>query len=279
MSEISMTQLMPLIQMAYAEDLGDAGDVTTWATIPENSQSTAVVNSRNNGVISGVEIAVACFKHIDSTLEVTAHKIDGARVAPGDAIITINGKSRSILTAERVALNFMGRMSGISKLTAEYADIIAHTKARICCTRKTTPGLRRVEKFAVRCGGGVNHRFGLYDAILIKDNHIEACGSIGGAIDQARSKAGHMVKIEVELDHLSDLDEALAHNPDVIMLDNMSPEKLAQGVEKISGRAVVEASGGVSLDTVKAIAESGVDLISVGALTHSAPNFDVGLDF
>ena len=191
----------------------------------------------------------------------------------------IEGKSRSILTAERVALNFAGRLSGIASLTAKYVAETAGSAANICCTRKTTPGLRKLEKYAVKMGGGMNHRFGLYDAVMIKDNHIAACGSIGTAIDRAREYAGHMVKIEVEIDRLQDLQEALAHKPDVIMLDNMSPDELKEGVGIIDGAAVVEASGSVSLERVAEIASTGVNLISVGKLTHSAPNFDLGLDF
>ncbi len=279
MSDLNINQILPLVQMAYAEDLGDAGDVTTWATIPEDATSEASLNSRQDGIVVGVEIAQACFHHIDPDLDIILCKRDGDPVVKGETIMTLSGRSRSILTGERVALNFMGRLSGIATLTSQYATAVSHTKARICCTRKTTPGLRKLEKFAVRCGGGVNHRFGLYDAVLIKDNHIEACGTIGGAIDRAKEKAGHMVKIEVELDHLSDIQEALNHKPDVIMLDNMNPLQLAEGVAMIDGRAVVEASGSVSLDTVKDIAEAGVNLISIGRLTHSVENFDVGLDF
>ena len=274
-----MAKILPLIRVAYAEDLGDAGDVTTIATIPETARSSAHVRAREGGTVSGVPVALACLRYIDADLSVVSHVVDGRRVEAGDAMITISGRSRSILAAERVMLNFLGRLCGVATLTAAYAQAIRGTRARICCTRKTTPGLRALEKYAVRCGGGANHRFGLYDAVLIKDNHIAACGGLGEALDAARKHAGHMLKIEVELDRLEDIPLALAHKPDVIMLDNMTPAQLAEGVSLIDGRALVEASGSVSLDTVRAVADAGVDLVSIGRLTHSAPNFDLGLDF
>ena len=279
MYELTDIRTRDLIEQAYREDLGDAGDITTLATIPADAVVTARLNAREDGVACGIDLAEHCFAFVDDSLEITCLKADGDRIRPGDCLMEIRGLARSILTAERVALNFAGRLSGIATLTAAYVAAVSHTGARICCTRKTTPGLRALEKFAVRCGGGMNHRFGLYDAVLIKDNHIAACGGIGPAIDRAREKVGHMVKIEVEIDRLQDLDEALAHQPDIIMLDNMDNGELRQGVAKIDGRAKVEASGSVALDRVASIAETGVDLISVGRLTHSAPNFDLGLDF
>ncbi|RED53669.1 nicotinate-nucleotide pyrophosphorylase [carboxylating] [Aestuariispira insulae] len=279
MYEMNEILARDLIERAYREDLGDAGDITTLATIPADAVVTARLNARAEGVACGVALAADCFAFVDRGLDIALFKKDGDRIAPKDCLMEIRGSARSILTAERVALNFSGRLSGIATLTADYVAQVAHTTAKICCTRKTTPGLRALEKFAVKCGGGMNHRFGLYDAVMIKDNHIAACGGIGAAIDRAREQIGHMVKIEVEIDRLADLEEALAHHPDIIMLDNMGNDDLREGIAIIAGRAKVEASGSVSLDRVASIAETGVDLISVGRLTHSAPNFDLGLDF
>lgn len=279
MSELPMAKVLPLIRAAYAEDLGDAGDITTMSTIPEGTQATAHLRAREDGMVAGVPVALACLREVDSDLRVMLHAVDGDPIKAGESLLTVSGDARSILIAERVMLNFLGHLCGIATLTATYTEAVKGTRAKICCTRKTTPGLRVLEKYAVRCGGGANHRFGLYDAVLIKDNHIAACGGIGQALDAAREAVGHMVKIEVELDRLEDIPEALAHQPDVIMLDNMMPEELAEGVAQIDGRALVEASGSVSLETVRTIAEAGVDMISIGRLTHSAPNFDLGLDF
>jgi nicotinate-nucleotide pyrophosphorylase (carboxylating) len=216
---------------------------------------------------------------MDPSIMFTRAKADGDRIASGDVVASISGNARAILTGERVALNYLGRMSGIATLTRHYADAIAGTKAAIVDTRKTTPGLRAFEKYAVRCGGGQNHRTGLFDAILIKDNHIVAAGGVEAALTRARAHAGHMVKIEIEVDTLQQLDRVLEHKVDVILLDNMPPETLREAVARVAGRALTEASGGVNLDTVRGIAEAGVDLISVGALTHSAPVLDLGLDF
>lgn len=279
MSELPMAKVLPLIRAAYAEDLGDAGDITTTSTIPDDVQATAHLRSRADGIVAGVPVALACLREIDADLRVVLHAVDGDPIRAGESLLTVSGDARSILVAERVMLNFLGHLCGIATLTASYVEAVKGTRAKICCTRKTTPGLRVLEKYAVRCGGGANHRFGLYDAVLIKDNHIAACGGIGKALDAARGAVGHMVKIEVELDRLEDIPEALKHRPDVIMLDNMTPDELAAGVAKIDGRALVEASGSVSMDSVRAIAEAGVDMISIGRLTHSAPNFDLGLDF
>ena len=264
---------------ALAEDLGLAGDITTDATVPASTMAQAVFAARKPGVISGLAVAAATFAALDARVVFEPVAQDGDRVSPGDVVARVHGPARGILTGERVALNFMGRMCGIATLTRRYVDAIAGTKAVIVDTRKTTPGLRAFEKYAVRCGGGMNHRVGLFDAILIKDNHIVAAGGLAAAIAGARARAGHLVKIEVEVDTLAQLDEVMAHKVDVVLLDNMTPAQLATAVKRVGGAMLTEASGGVSLDTVRAIAEAGVDLISIGALTHSAPVLDLGLDF
>jgi nicotinate-nucleotide pyrophosphorylase (carboxylating) len=264
---------------ALAEDLGLGGDITTLATIPAGTRSSAVIAARKPGTIAGIQLAEAAFKTLDPFAEFETVVPDGGKVDAGGIIARIAGDARALLTGERTALNFLGHLSGIATLTARYVDAVAGTKARIIDTRKTTPGLRAFEKFAVRCGGGVNHRFGLFDAILIKDNHIIAAGGIGPALEAARAHAGHMVKVEIEVTNLDEVDEALQFSPDALLLDNMSPELLKAAVAEIAGRAVTEASGGVNIETVRAVAQSGVDLISVGALTHSAPVLDIGLDF
>jgi nicotinate-nucleotide pyrophosphorylase (carboxylating) len=264
---------------ALAEDLGLVGDVTTNATIPPDAQSTALLKARAPGAVSGIALARAAFHALDPALAFTVTKADGGIVATGDTIAEISGSARAILSAERVALNFMGRMSGIATLTARYVAAVAGTRAAIVDTRKTTPGLRAFEKYAVRCGGGRNHRIGLFDAVLIKDNHIIAAGGLERAIKAARDHAGHILKIEVEVDTLEQLERVLQHRVDAVLLDNMSPETLKKAVTMVAGRSLTEASGGVNLDSVRDIAETGVDLISVGALTHSAPVLDLGLDF
>ncbi len=264
---------------ALAEDLGLAGDITTDATVPAAARAEAVLAARRAGVVSGTALARAAFHALDPELRFEVEIADGGAVAPGAAIARIAGPARAILTAERVALNFMGRMSGIATLTRRYVDAVAGTAAAIVDTRKTTPGLRAFEKYAVRCGGGGNHRAGLFDAILIKDNHIVAAGSLEKAITAARRTAGHLVKVEVEVDTLDQLALALRHPIDAVLLDNMTPDDLRRAVAMAAGRVLTEASGGVTLDTVRRIAETGVDLISVGALTHSAPVLDLGLDF
>ncbi len=267
------------VTAALAEDLGTVGDITTTATVPESAKSKANIVARHDGVISGLDVAAAAFHAVDASLTFTALTADGNHVKSGAAIASIQGKSRGILTGERVALNFLGRMSGIATLTARYVAETDGCRAQIIDTRKTTPGLRAFEKYAVRCGGGANHRVGLYDAILIKDNHIAAAGGLAQALNAARKVAGHMTKVEVEVDTLAQLDDVLALGADAVLLDNMSPTDLAKAVATVDGRIITEASGGVSLDTVAAIAKTGVDLISVGALTHSAPVLDLGLDF
>jgi nicotinate-nucleotide pyrophosphorylase (carboxylating) len=264
---------------ALAEDLGLAGDITTNATIPAAARARAVFAARKPGVISGLAVAAHTFAALDPGIRFESLVADSAAVATGTAVARVSGSARAILTGERVALNFMGRMSGIATLTRLYVDAVKGTRAAIVDTRKTTPGLRAFEKYAVRCGGGFNHRVGLFDAILIKDNHIVAAGGIGQAITAARAHAGHLVKIEVEVDTLAQLDEVLAHKVDVVLLDNMTTAQLREAVTRVGGRMLTEASGGVTLDTVRSIAETGVDLISVGALTHSAPVLDLGLDF
>ena len=267
------------VTAALDEDLGLAGDITTNATVPAQAIARAVIAARKPGIVSGLAVAAATFRAVDEGVAFELAVRDGDAVAAGTVIAKIDGSARAILTGERVALNFMGRMSGIATLTRSYVEAIAGTKATIVDTRKTTPGLRAFEKYAVRCGGGMNHRVGLYDAILIKDNHIVAAGGLAAAIAAARSRAGHLVKIEVEVDTLAQLDEVMAHRVDVVLLDNMTPAQLKTAVARVAGAMLTEASGGVNLDTVRAIAEAGVDLISVGALTHSAPVLDLGLDF
>jgi nicotinate-nucleotide pyrophosphorylase (carboxylating) len=267
------------VAAALAEDLSLAGDITTQATIPAGTRASAVIAARKPGIVAGIQLAEAAFRALDPAVTFEVLIGDGGRVAASGVIARIAGNADALLSAERTALNFVGHLSGIATLTARYVEAVKGTKARIIDTRKTTPGLRALEKFAVRCGGGVNHRFGLFDAILIKDNHIVAAGGIEPAIARARGNAGHMVKIEVEVSTLTELDEALAAHPDVVLLDNMPVATLKAAVDRVGGRAVTEASGGVNLESVRSVAETGVDLISVGALTHSAPVLDIGLDF
>lgn len=264
---------------ALAEDLGLIGDVTTAATIGPGVRAEALVRARRDGIVSGTGLAVEAFHALDPSVSVKIEIADGAGVAGGQTIARVAGNARAILSGERVALNFMGRMCGIATLTGRYVERVAGTGAAIVDTRKTTPGLRAFEKYAVRCGGGHNHRIGLFDAVLIKDNHIVAAGGIGKAIEAARRHSGHMVKIEVEVDTLDQLNEALQHPVDAVLLDNMTPAMLTKAVGLVRGRCLTEASGGVSLETVREIAETGVNLISVGALTHSAQVLDLGLDF
>jgi nicotinate-nucleotide pyrophosphorylase (carboxylating) len=264
---------------ALAEDLGLGGDITTQATVAAGTRAAGVIAARKAGTIAGVQLAEAAFKTLDPFTQFEAFVGDGNRIEPGGVIARVSGEARTLLTAERTALNFLGHLSGIATLTARYVAAVAGTKARIIDTRKTTPGLRALEKFAVRCGGGVNHRFGLFDAILIKDNHIVASGGVGAALERARAQAGHLVKVEIEVTNLDEIDEALQLDPDALLLDNMEVSALRAAVMEVAGRVVTEASGGVNLDTVRAIAETGVDFISVGALTHSAPVLDIGLDF
>ena len=274
--------ILPVIQIALAEDLGRAGDVTG-ACIPADARQTLVFAARKPGVISGLDCARLAISALDPQARFEALVADGAAVAAGTGLARVEGNARALLTAERTALNLMGRLSGVATLTARFVAEIAGTGARITDTRKTTPGLRALEKYAVRCGGGINHRFGLDDAVLIKDNHVAACGGVGAALaffkgQDARGHLGHLMKVEVEVDSLAQLEEALPYAPDVIMLDNFSLEDLRAAVAMTGGAVTLEASGGVDLTTVRAIAETGVDVISVGALTHSAPVLDIGLD-
>ena len=268
-----------VIVRALDEDLGRAGDVTSIATIPEAAPARALMVVREEGVIAGLPLAIATFERLSADIRIEAHLRDGATVAKGARMLSISGAARAMLSGERTALNFVGRLSGIATLTARYVQRTAGTNARICCTRKTTPGLRALEKYAVRCGGGFNHRFGLDDAILIKDNHIAVAGGITSVLQRARSVAGHLVKIEIEVDTIDQLREVLDTGlADVVLLDNMDIPTLTEAVKLASGRVVLEASGGVTLGSIAAIAATGVDYISSGALTHSAPNFDVALD-
>ena len=268
----------PLVRQALLEDLGRAGDITTDAIAPADKMVGCVLSARQEGVVAGLDLAALAFRLINGAIRFEPTLTDGAPVTPGATIATVIGPARGVLTAERTALNFVSRLSGVATATARLSRAVIHTKARIVCTRKTTPLLRAVEKYAVRAGGGANHRFGLDDAALIKDNHVAIAGSVAEAIRRVRSHVGHLVKIEVEVDTLSQLEEALAERADAILLDNMSLDDLRRGVRMIGGRAVSEASGRVTLETAPAIAETGVDLISVGWLTHSAPILDIGLD-
>ena len=267
------------VAAALEEDLGLAGDITTNAIIPVSASAEAEIVARKPGVIAGLDLAAASFKRLDPDAQFVADVADGTPVAAGTRIARIQGKTRALLSAERVALNFLGRLSGIATLTAAYVAAVGGTKAKITCTRKTTPGRRALEKYAVRAGGGMNHRFGLYDAVLVKDNHIAAAGGLAPALTKLRARTGHLVKIEVEVDTLDQLDEALHFSVDAVLLDNMDVATLKQAVALVNRRVVTEASGGVTLETVRKIAETGVDLISVGALTHSAPVLDLALEW
>jgi nicotinate-nucleotide pyrophosphorylase (carboxylating) len=266
------------VEAALLEDLGRAGDITAQATLPPEARAIAAFVARKPGVSAGIDFARRAMAMMDPAIRFSTLISDGTRLQPGDVIARVEGSARAVLSAERVALNFLGHLSGVASATRMFADKIAHTRAKIVCTRKTTPGLRAFEKYAVKCGGGANHRFGLDDAILIKDNHIAVCGSVAEAIRRARAFAGHLVKIEVEVDRLDQLVEAMTERPDAVLLDNMGPDTLRQAVKIVAHRAATEASGGVGPDTVAAIAESGVDLISTGWITHSAPVLDIGLD-
>jgi len=267
------------VQRALDEDLGRAGDITSIATIPETTPARAIMVARQAGVIAGLPLAVATFQKLSADINIRPHVRDGAAVTKGAHVLTISGPARAVLAGERTALNFVGRLSGIATLTSDYVRQTAGTNMRICCTRKTTPGLRALEKYAVRCGGGFNHRFGLDDAILIKDNHIAVAGGITAVLRRAHAHAGHLVKIEIEVDTLAQLREVLDTGlADVVLLDNMDIAALTEAVKLANGRVVLEASGGVTRDSIAKIAATGVDYVSSGALTHSAPNFDVALD-
>ena len=278
-SSLPTIMIEPLVRMALLEDLGRAGDLTTDAIVPIDRRTTALLVARQPGVVAGIDLARLAFQLIDPAIEMRTERVDGAAVAPGAVIATITGPARGILTAERVALNFLCRLSGIATATASVVAAVRDFKTKIVCTRKTTPGLRVIEKYAVRVGGGSNHRFGLDDAVLIKDNHVAIAGSITEALKRARNGVGHLVKIEVEVDTLDQLREALDCGVDAVLLDNMDPATLAEGVAMVAGRAVTEASGRITPATAPQIAATGVNLISIGWLTHSVGVLDIGLDF
>ena len=269
----------PIVRAALLEDLGRAGDITTDAVIPADSRLRGAIVAREAGVVAGVDAALLAFTLMDPAVTVAVDRPDGSRVDRGEAVLRLEGSARSILSAERVALNLLCRLSGIATATAALVDAVrSRGHARIVCTRKTIPGLRSLEKHAVRAGGGANHRFGLDDAVLIKDNHIAIAGGVRPALERARATVGHLVKIEIEVDTLEQLDAVLEVGADAILLDNMSPDTLAEAVRRVNGRAITEASGRVTVATAPAIAATGVDLISTGWITHSAPILDLGLD-
>lgn len=287
MSNILNPHLSPIlieeaVRAALLEDLGDAGDITTNSTIPQDATAVANLASREDGILCGMELARAAFRAMDAAIDFKQFEDDTNKISAGTKVAVISGNARAILSAERVALNYLMRMSGIATYTAQFQDLISHTHARVCDTRKTIPGHRAFDKYAVKCGGGSNHRFGLYDAVLIKDNHIAVSGGVELAINRARAYVGHLVKVEVEVDTLDQLEQALRAKPDVVLLDNMSPKTLAKavGINKATddGGTKLEASGNVSIDTVKEIAETGVDYISTSKITMAAPTLDLGLD-
>jgi nicotinate-nucleotide pyrophosphorylase (carboxylating) len=267
------------VERALSEDLGRAGDVTSIATIPDDRQARAVVVARKAGVIAGLPLVAAALRRLAPEAEIAAHVRDGDGVTAKTALMHVNGPARAVLAAERAALNLLGHLSGVATATHEFVRRVEGTRTRICCTRKTTPGLRALEKYAVRCGGGFNHRFGLDDAMLIKDNHIAVAGGVRAVLERARACAGHLVKIEVEVDDLDQLKEVIAVGlADAVLLDNMKPETLRKAVEMVGGKLPLEASGGITLDTIAAVAAAGVDYASSGWITHSSPNLDVALD-
>ena len=271
--------LEPLVQAALVEDLGRRGDVTSQATIPAERQAKLQIRARQAGVICGMDVARLSFAAVDEQIEFVAQVHDGERVAAGSVLAIVSGNARHLLTAERTALNFLTHLSGIATATQQIVDSVAEYPAQITCTRKTIPGLRTLQKYAVRCGGGRNHRLGLDDAILIKDNHIAIAGDIQTAIKQAQDFAGHLIPIEVEVDTLEQLQLALDAGVSLVLLDNMSPDTLSEAVVMCQGRAQTEASGGITPETVQAAAKTGVDFIAMGYLTHSTTALDIGLDF
>ncbi|MFI8553893.1 carboxylating nicotinate-nucleotide diphosphorylase [Psychrobacter sp. NPDC077938] len=276
---LDVVLLKPLVENALTEDLGRRGDVTSQATIPAYMQAQLQIKARQAGVICGIDLARLSFALVDAQIEFIAQVQDGETVEAGAVLATVKGNARHLLTAERTALNFMTHLSGIATATRQIVDSVAQYPAQITCTRKTIPGLRIVQKYAVRCGGGRNHRLGLDDAILIKDNHIAIAGDIKTAIQQAQKFAGHLIPIEVEVDTLEQLEQALDAGVSLVLLDNMSPETLSQAVAMCKGRAKTEASGGITPETVQAAASTGVDFIAMGYLTHSTTALDIGLDF
>jgi len=275
---LPLIMVEPSVRAALLEDLGRAGDLTTDSIVPAEARTECAMVARQPGVVCGLDYALTAFRLIDPSIVVRVERPDGSRLNPGDLIATVTGSARGILTAERVALNFLGHLSGVASATRGIADAIAHTKASICCTRKTMPGLRIAQKYAVRVGGGSNHRFGLDDAVLIKDNHVAIAGGVRNAVQRAKAGVGHLVKIELEVDTLDQLREAMDLGVDAVLLDNMGPETLREAVGVVAGRAITEASGRIRPETAPAIAEAGVDLLSAGWLTHSATVLDIGLD-
>jgi len=276
---LSPLEIDDVVTRALAEDLGRAGDVTSIATIPEDLAAHAIVVARQAGVIAGLPLVAAAFRRLAPEVAITPHARDGASVAAKTALMHVTGPARAVLAAERVALNLLGHLSGVATATNEFVRRVKDTPLRICCTRKTTPGLRALEKYAVRCGGGFNHRFGLDDAMLIKDNHIAVAGGIRAVLERARRSAGHLVKIEIEVDGLDQLGEVLAVGlADAVLLDNMDVTDMRKAVAMVGGRFPLEASGGITLDTIEAVASTGADYASSGWITHSAPNLDVALD-
>ncbi len=279
MAPLPATMYAPTVRAALAEDLGTAGDLTSDAAILTDATATAEIVARKRGCLAGIDVAAFAFHAMDTEARVTKLVEDGASLAAGTVVARIEGNARAVLGAERTALNFLGRLCGIATATQAAVAAVAGTSARIACTRKTTPGLRHLEKYAVRMGGGRNHRFGLHDAVLLKDNHLVAGGGIAATVARVRDHVGHLVKIQVEVDTLAQLDALLTTGADAVLLDNMTPDDLRKAVEMVAGRLVTEASGGIRPETLKAVADTGVDVISLGWLTHSAPALDVGLDF
>jgi len=277
--DIPLIQYEPLVRAALAEDIGP-GDITTTLCIPADARATATVLAKSPGVIAGLDVAALAFRLLDPDARWQPRLEDGAQIGNKPTpLAEVSGNARALLTAERVALNFMQRMSGVATITNRYVQRVAGTQARIADTRKTTPGLRMLEKYAVRIGGGFNHRIGLYDAVLIKDNHIRAAGSIGRAVSQAKAQAPHTVKIEVETTSLAQVEQALTAGADIILLDNMDIATMRQAVQAVGGRAITEASGGLTEERLAEVAATGVQILSIGALTHSAPAMDISLDF
>ena len=269
----------PIVRNALLEDLGHGNDVTSENIIPADKEATAVMHARTRGVVAGIRVAEMAFKLVDPTLNTNRYVASGDAVLKGKEILSVQGSAQSIMAGERVALNFISHLSGIATITAQYVQEIKGTEAKICCTRKTIPGIRTLQKYAVLAGGGSNHRFGLDDCVLIKDNHIAIAGGVTQALDRAKAHTGHMMKVEIEVDTLEQLSEVLKHGgADVVMLDNMAPETLRKAVGMIGGALITEASGGITLDNVRDIAETNVDYISIGALTHSVKALDIGLD-
>lgn len=267
------------VTAALAEDLGRSGDVTTDATVPADAVASARLVARQAGVVAGLGIVERVFERVDPGIQLEIKAADGDPVEPGSVLAEVRGPARGILIAERTALNFLGHLSGIATATSRLVELVAPYGTKVVDTRKTTPGLRALEKYAVRAGGGANHRFGLDDGVLIKDNHLAVAGSIARAVAAARTSVGHLRKVEVEVENLEQVEEAVAAGADIILLDNMDNEQLREAVKLIDGRAVAEASGGIGLDNAAEIAATGVDLIAVGSITHSAPQLDVALDF